>query len=249
MARIRTVKPEFFRHEALQDLEAANPGAYTMLVFAGLWGHCDKHGVFEYRPRTLKLDILPFLPFDMATTLDLLVSHGFVERVEVDGKCYGRIPSFTEHQRITGKEAQEPARHELPCEASGQQQGNNWEAPETTGREGKGIGREGEKEGSALAKALATPSLDSAAFTRWEAYRREIGKSLKPTSLMAAAEAMAKFGPNQDAVVQQSIANGWQGLFPLKNSGAAGDSRQVASRRRILTADEIEAKERASANG
>lgn len=44
MARIRTIKPEFFRHEGLQDLEQANPGAYAMLVFAALWGHCDKHG-------------------------------------------------------------------------------------------------------------------------------------------------------------------------------------------------------------
>ena len=72
MARIRTVKPDFFRDEDLQDLERANPGKYTMLVFEGLWGHCDKNGNFEWKPRTLKLDILPFLDFDMADTLEVL---------------------------------------------------------------------------------------------------------------------------------------------------------------------------------
>jgi hypothetical protein len=60
MARIRTVKPDFFRHEALQDLELANPGMYPMMVFQALWGHCDSKGRFEWKPRMLKLDILRF---------------------------------------------------------------------------------------------------------------------------------------------------------------------------------------------
>ena len=78
MARIRTIKPEFFRHELLQDL-AAEHGAEIMLVFAGLWGHCDSEGRFEWRPRQLKLDILPFLDFSMAEILDLLETAGLVK--------------------------------------------------------------------------------------------------------------------------------------------------------------------------
>jgi hypothetical protein len=78
MARIRTIKPEFFRHEGLQDLEAANPGNYIMLVFAALWGHCDKAGHFVWKPRSLKLDILPFLDFDIFATLNLLAGGGFI---------------------------------------------------------------------------------------------------------------------------------------------------------------------------
>ncbi|NJL71589.1 MAG: hypothetical protein HC888_08215 [Candidatus Competibacteraceae bacterium] len=66
MARIRSIKPEFFENEELQDAEAANPGQYVMLVAAGLPSMCDKNGVFEWKPRTLKLHILPFLGFDIA---------------------------------------------------------------------------------------------------------------------------------------------------------------------------------------
>ena len=136
MARIRSIKPEFFRHEGLQDLEAAHPGKHAMLVFAGLWGHCDKAGRFEWRPRTLKLDILPFLNFDMTKTLDLLVASGYIRRYSADGGEYGVIPSFAEHQRINGKESQEPEKYPEPPE---QQPGSTGEATETTGREGKGM--------------------------------------------------------------------------------------------------------------
>ncbi|WP_396615468.1 hypothetical protein ACHZ97_14420 [Lysobacter soli] len=153
MARIRTIKPEFFRHEALQDLEAENPGSYVMLVFAALWGHCDKAGRFEWKPRSLKLDILPFLPFDMAATLALLARAGLLERYTVDGKDYGVIPSFTTHQRIGGKEAQEKPKYPgMDGEASpvdGEKSGSNGEAPgKRPGlQEGKGREEEREEEG------------------------------------------------------------------------------------------------------
>ena len=144
MARIRTVKPDFFRHELLQDLELTYPGKYPMLVFEGLWGHCDKAGRFEWRPRHLKLDILPFLPFDMAETLDILAKSGMVRRYTVDGKEYGEIPSFTEHQRIGGKEAQEPEKHPGPTsEAPRKKRGSNGEALGKQQGLQEGKGREG----------------------------------------------------------------------------------------------------------
>ena len=156
MARIRTIKPEFFRHEALQDLEAENNGSYVMLVFAGLWGHCDSKGRFEWRPRQLKLDILPFLEFSMAKTLEILRDGGLLIQYEVDGKVYGEITSFEKHQRITGKEATEGEKHpERPKNDQGKQRGNNGE---TTGKdqsftnvqEGKGREKERKEEGERI---------------------------------------------------------------------------------------------------
>jgi len=189
MARIRTVKPSFFRHEGLQELELQHPGTYPMFVFAGLWGHCDKGGRFEWKPRTLKLDILPFLPFDMAEALGILERHGYLRRYEVEGRVYGFIPTFTEHQRINGKEAH--AGEEFPAppsvgiegEAPEKQRGSNGEATgkhprsdgeavETTGREGnrKGTGREQEGNGDVgpVEDDEARPVVKSAAT--WEAY-------------------------------------------------------------------------------
>jgi hypothetical protein len=140
MSRIRTVKPEFFRHEGLQDLEIKNPGKYPMMVFEGLWVLCDKHGCFEWRPRQIKLDILPFLPFDMEETLSILEKEGFIQRYETTGKYYGFVPSFKDHQRIEGKESQAPARYPEPPE---KQRRSTGEAPEKHPRSQE---REREKE-------------------------------------------------------------------------------------------------------
>lgn len=166
MARIRTVKPEFFRDEDLQDLEAAHSGKYPMLVFSGLWGHCDKQGVFEWRPRTLKLDILPFLPFDMGETMELLRSQDFVRKYEIEGREYGFIPTFDEHQRISGKELEQPAKYPAPTkEVIEKHQGSTREAPGSAGREGKG--KEGNGEDIGLKpdlKALRSKAVEVLAF-------------------------------------------------------------------------------------
>lgn len=103
MARIRTIKPDFFRHEALQDAEIANPGKYPMMVFAGLWVIADREGRFEWRPRRIKLDVLPFLDFDMEQTMSILEAEGLIHRYEHSGETYGAITSWDRHQ-IVGRD-------------------------------------------------------------------------------------------------------------------------------------------------
>ena len=98
MSRIRSVKPDFFRHEGLQALEAVHPGYHCMLVFEGLWVICDRAGRFEWKPKIIKLDVLPFLDFDMAETMRILSEAGFIHRYEVQCKVYGCIPSWEAHQ-------------------------------------------------------------------------------------------------------------------------------------------------------
>ena len=72
-----------------------------------------------------------------------------------------------------------------------------------------------EKKG-ASADIVFSEGLDQAAWTRWVDYRKQSGKALRPVSWQSAIDALVKHGPNQMAVVEQSIANGWQGLFALK---------------------------------
>lgn len=234
MARIRSIKPEFFRHEVLQDLEIANPGKYPLMVFAGLWGHCDNKGRFEWKPRQLKLDILPFLPFDMAETLSVLAGAEMVRRYEVDGKVYGEIPTFEKHQRLSGKELTEgekfPPNPNMNREATGKQQGSAGDVQES--QEGKGKEEEGNGEKHAQDKPapVSVPGLDMEAWNRWEKYRREIKKTIKPASVLAAQQQMAKLGEKQSEAVSHSIANGYQGLFEPKGAGPprSGTGRQSA---------------------
>jgi len=59
--------------------------------------------------------------------------------------------------------------------------------------------------------------LNIVAFEKYLAYRKESGiKKLTKHGEILAAKKLVKFG-NQSEVVDQSIANGWSGLFELKN--------------------------------
>ena len=78
---------------------------------------------------------------------------------------------------------------------------------------------------------MSVPGLDEEVWQRWVAYRKSIGKPLRPVSFLSAAVDLAKHGANQAAVVEQSVAQGWQGLFPLKQAGKpAKDPRFSAAR-------------------
>src|SRR3990172_2700325 len=92
MSRIRTVKPDLFRHEELfeAELQFKLP---VRFVFIGLFTVCDREGRFRWRPRQLKLDILPYDDVDFSLALEALEKSGFIIRYEVNGISYGCIPS------------------------------------------------------------------------------------------------------------------------------------------------------------
>ncbi len=104
MARIRTVKPEFFRHEALFEAEQS-VSLPLRLAFAGLFTVADREGRFRWQPRVLKLDVMPFDAVDFGVILDALHAYGFVDRYRVDGQEYGVIPSWRKHQQINARES------------------------------------------------------------------------------------------------------------------------------------------------
>lgn len=62
-------------------------------------------------------------------------------------------------------------------------------------------------------------NLNVEAWHRWVQYRKQIRKPIHPASWLGAQRKLAAFGTDQATVVEQSIANGWQGLFPLKTDG------------------------------
>lgn len=220
MARIRSVKPEFFRHEELYEAERS-AGLPLRLAFAGIWTCCDKNGVFPWRPRALKLDVLPYDDVDFAQVLAALQGGEFVSQFKHDGELYGIVPNFRKHQRISGKELQAPAVYPVPegyQEPTDEDEGSDGEVPvkhpgvlEGKGKEGKG------KERKSAAPEVLPEDLDPIAWKTWLEYRVEIRKPLKQVSMPAAQRKLSAFGSDQLAVVEQSVANGWQGLFPLKD--------------------------------
>lgn len=90
---------------------------------------------------------------------------------------------------------------------------------------------------TAIAAETFPQGLDIQAWQSWLSYRKGIGKPLKPASLEAAQRAMAAFGDDQAAVVAQSIANGYQGLFAIK--GKANQAQSFRERDAQLASDRV----------
>lgn len=165
MARIRTVKPDFFRHEALFDAERS-AGLPLRLAFAGLWTAADREGRFRWKPRELKLDCLPYDEVDFAVVLNALAEHGFVCKYTVDGQEFGFIPGWHKHQHINQREAQ--SNLPPPSDAS--------TCTHVTAH-GEGKGREGEgKEKDAAPNGARPPDVQTPPDPEVDLYRR--GKEL-----------------------------------------------------------------------
>lgn len=147
MARIRSIKPEFFKHEELFKAEKES-GLPLRIAFSGLWTVADREGRFKWRPSSIKLDVLPFDDVDMNNVLGALISFGFIRKYSVDGKEFGYIPSFKDHQVINHRES--PSVIPAPNVSHEMTRGARVDARVTTGEStrddaarGEGKGKEG----------------------------------------------------------------------------------------------------------
>jgi hypothetical protein len=100
MARIRSVKPEFFQDRKL----ARQLTRDERLFYQGLWCQADEHGRAQGDPRLLKGQIFPFdddiTDEAVETMLKTLESAGRIERYDVDGDPYLFLPRLGRHQRL-----------------------------------------------------------------------------------------------------------------------------------------------------
>lgn len=101
MARIRTIKPEFFTSA---DIVRMSP--LSRLFYASLWCEADREGRLKWDTRTLKLRYFPADDCDIESMANELLSSGLIDVYEVDGKEYAEIPSFKNHQVINNREAE-----------------------------------------------------------------------------------------------------------------------------------------------
>lgn len=106
MARIRTIKPEFFVDEDLFDMDIET-GLPCRLAFIGLWTHADRRGRFEWKPREIKIAIMPHDDFDVfSRVMDALTTRGFIVKYEHQNRAFGAVRTFEKHQVINNRESE-----------------------------------------------------------------------------------------------------------------------------------------------
>lgn len=210
MARIRTIKPEFFTSE---DIVSLSPLA--RLFYVSMWCEADREGRFAWKPKTLKMRYLPGDDCDVNVLATELTDAGLVELYEVDGKTYAEIPSFKNHQVINNRESESvlPARD---ADASARVKAEGRKGKE--GREGKGKeGKEGESK-TALAtppkaKAVAKPDdVAEQTWADWLALRKAKKAPVTDTVLDHAKREAAKAAMPLEDFLKVWCARGSQGL-------------------------------------
>lgn len=93
MARARNIKPSFFQNEALGELPPL-----ARLAFIGMWTIADYKGCIEFRPKRLKVQLLPYDECDMEEIAIVLDKSGFIVNYSVQGQRYIKIRNFEKHQ-------------------------------------------------------------------------------------------------------------------------------------------------------
>lgn len=142
--RIRTIKPDFFKHDNVSDLKPL-----ARLLFISLWCLADRRGRLEDRPKRIKVECLPYDDCDVDALLWELHSAGFIDRYEIEGLQIIEISSFEKHQRISGKESESESDYPEKQEGSIREAPSEFtESQERKGKERKGIGKERNRAGA-----------------------------------------------------------------------------------------------------
>ena len=142
MARIRTVKPEFFQHEEIGALPFA-----ARLLAIGLMQIADGHGRLRWVPKQIEAHVFPWDDIDLEPLAVGLESVGILVRYEVDGRSFGAFPNFRKHQRITGKEAAIPSKYPHHDDATTDEV-NTQERPGETPRHAPGKHLDAQEQGT-----------------------------------------------------------------------------------------------------
>ena len=238
--RIRSIKPEFWESESLGRVSRE-----ARLLFIGLFSCCDDVGRARASSRLLASRLYPYdddafkkLP----GWISELEKQGCIRLYQVDGEAYLDIPKWQNHQKID-----KPSASKLPSFDDVREDSRGFEKNSLgTGNREREQGEEsttvvvpevtvqplwGTKFGLTLPEKLQTDECLAAVET-WLAYKAERKQGYKRIGLSKALEAWAnEFNASTfPAVVNHSIANNYQGIFPPRAALASGPASPQPAR-------------------
>lgn len=162
MARIRTIKPEFWTAEQIMELSPM-----ARLLFIGMWNFCDDKGVHPVAYKTLKAEVFPaddLLSSDVERLIAELIAQGLLSEFEAENRRWWFVTGW--HHQVINRPSKSrypvpPRNAPLPTAAG---QDESTETPTETkhsealtedsrsthgalkdGREEEGKGKEGSK--------------------------------------------------------------------------------------------------------
>lgn len=133
MARIRTIKPDFWTDEKIVELSME-----ARLFFIGSWNFADDNGNLQRSARKLKMQIFPADTIDCEPLIESLKAHGLLIEYTVNGEQFLHIKGFKAHQVIN-----RPSKSGLPNIQNADIPSTLTESSLTEGKGKEGKGKEG----------------------------------------------------------------------------------------------------------
>jgi hypothetical protein len=160
MARIRSIKPEFFSDEKIMELSPT-----ARLAFIGLWCYADDSGNQDASVKQTHARIFPGDSVNVESCVAELLTHGLLMEYSVNGSRYWNIPNFRKHQKINRPS---PPRVPGPDRANSPPDSRSAHGGLTTGSgSGSGSGSGGDKD-LARDESSVQKSLDHPAGEKFE---------------------------------------------------------------------------------
>lgn len=131
MARIRSIKPEFWSSEQVMECSPI-----ARLLFIGLWNFCDDAGNHVASAKTIKAEIFPgddISSTDVQRMLDELSSNSLIAFYANGEKEYLHVTGWRKHQKIDRPTYKHP-----PFSGDARRALDEESPPEGSGEEGKG---------------------------------------------------------------------------------------------------------------
>ena len=226
MARIRTIKPEFFTSEDIVELDPL-----ARLLYIALWCEADKEGRLQWKPKTFKMRYFPGDSCDIDALCDALVTRRLV-CLYGDGLAY--IPSFKDHQHINPRETDsklpDPDEYvSRDSDASVTREARDSDAQ--GGREGKG--RERNTRQSATRQKPETTIPDdfeiSDSVREWASQHGHDRLDQHLACFVDACKAKGYKYRDWDAAFRNAVAKNWARLPVAAKSEPAADPKELVT--------------------
>lgn len=94
MARIRSIHPGLFTDESFIELSDA-----AKIFWIGLWCESDDQGIFEWKPKTLKIKLCGYSNNPVEPLFEELLALSCIAKFEHQGKFFGAVRNFCKYQR------------------------------------------------------------------------------------------------------------------------------------------------------
>lgn len=218
MARIRTIKPEFPQSESIGRLSRE-----ARLCFVLLWTLSDDSGRLRGNSRMLASLLYPY-DDDAKELIDgwlaELECERCVVRYQVEGETYLEICNWLKHQKID-----KPSQSKIPPIPGGFAKPRE-DSKKNAADQGRDQGRDQGKAQPGPRAFSPPPWIPSEAWAGFEEHRKKIRKPMTDKARALIVRELEKLKPDDPVeVIEQSIRNGWQDVFALRQkSGVAKET-------------------------